>query len=130
MRFNLPDIIQRHANLDHLTDPFTHAEIDKVIKDMPSDRAPGPDGFSGAFLKACWPLIKHDFYSLCDKFHEGSLDLTSINDGFITMIPKTNSPETVNDYRPITLLNYCLKLITKLLANCLQRVILQIVHKN
>ena len=97
---------------------------------MPSDRAPGPDGFSGAFLKACWPLIKHDFYALCDQFHEGSLDLTSINDGFITLIPKTNSPETVNDYRPITLLNCCLKLLTKLLANRLQRVILQIVHTN
>ena len=53
MRFNLPDIIQPHANLDQLTVPFTHAEIDEVIKDMPSDRAPVPDGFSGAFLKAC-----------------------------------------------------------------------------
>ena len=89
-----------------------------------------PEGFSGAFLKACWPLIKHDFYSLCDQFHEGSLDLTSINDGLITLIPKTNSPETVNDYRPITLLNYCLKLITKLLANRLQCIILKIIHRN
>ena len=53
MRFSLPDIIQRHTNLDHLADKFSHAEIDEVIKDMPSDRAPGPDGFSGAFLKAC-----------------------------------------------------------------------------
>lgn len=130
MRFSLPDIIQRHTNLDHLADKFSHAEIDEIIKDMPSDRAPGPDGFSGAFLKACWPLIKHDLYALCDQFHEGSLDLTSINDGFITLIPKTNSPETVNDYRPITLLNCCLKLLTKLLANRLQRVILQIVRTN
>ena len=116
MKFNLPDIIQPHANLDQLTVPFTHVEIDELIKAMPSDRAPGPDGFSGAFLKACWPLIKHDFYSLCDQFYEGRLDLTSINDGLITLIPKTNSPKTVNDYRPITLLNCCLKLITKLLA--------------
>ena len=41
-----------------------------------------------------------------------------------------NSPETENDYRPITLLNCCLKLITKLLANWLQKVILKIIHKN
>ena len=37
MKFNLPDIIQRHTNLDHLTTPFTHAEIDEVIKEMLAD---------------------------------------------------------------------------------------------
>ena len=97
---------------------------------MPPDRAPGPDGFSGAFLKACWPLIKYDFYTLCAQFHAGDLDLTSINDGLITLIPKVRSPETVNDYRPITFLNSCLKLITKLLANRLQKVILRIIHRH
>ena len=36
----------------------------------------------------------------------------------------------MNDYKPITLLNCCLKLITKVLANRLQKAILKIVHKN
>lgn len=130
MNFDLPSLIQPRANLDNLTAPFTTDEIDKVIREMPADRAPGPDGFSEIFLKACWPIIKNDFYTLCAQFHEGSLDLQSINYGLITLIPKTQSPTTVNDYRPITLLNYCLKLITKLLANRLQKVILQIIHRN
>jgi hypothetical protein len=56
--------------------------------------------------------------------------LESLNYGYITLIPKTNSLESVNDYRPITLLNCCLKLITNLLADRLQRVILRLVHKN
>ena len=37
---------------------------------------------------------------------------------------------TVNDFRPITLLNCCLKLITQILANRLQKIILKIVHRN
>ena len=130
MKFDLPAIIPRAYNLDHLTDLFTEEEIDGIVKEIPPDRAPGPDGFSGAFLKASWPIIKHDFYALCSQFHQGTMDITSINDGLITLIPKINSPESVNDYRPITLLNCCLKLITKLLANRLQRVILQLVHRN
>jgi hypothetical protein len=50
--------------------------------------------------------------------------------GHITLIPKVSSPENVNEYRPITLLNCVLKLITKLLANRLQKVVLKIVHQN
>ena len=67
---------------------------------------------------------------MCQDFHEGTLDITSISEGYITLIPKTSSPETANDYRPITLLNYCLKIVTKILANRLQKVILKIIHRN
>ena len=97
---------------------------------MPADRAPGPDGFSGGFLKSCWHIIKYDFYKLCEDFHAGVLDLESLNTGFITLVPKIQSPESTNDYRPITLLNCCLKIITKLLADRLQDLILQLVHAN
>jgi len=130
MRFDLPSLIRPTENLDHLTVPFTQEEIDLVVKEMPVDRAPGPDGFSGLFLKAWWQIMKEDFYTLCAQFHVGDLDLQSINDGLITLIPKNGSPTTINDYRPITLLNCCLKLITKLLSNHLQNVILRIIHRN
>jgi hypothetical protein len=59
-----------------------------------------------------------------------SINLQSINDSLITLIPKILSPESPNDFRPISLLNICLKLITKILANRLQEKILQIVHAN
>lgn len=39
-----------------------------------------------------------------------------------------DTPLSVNDYRPISLLNYSLKFLTKLLANRLQKVILDVVH--
>jgi retron-type reverse transcriptase len=50
--------------------------------------------------------------------------------GYITLIPKTANPEGINDYRPITPLNCVLKILTKLLANRLQKIVLKIVHKN
>lgn len=53
MKFDLPALITPTPGLDSLTVPFTTEEIDAVIKEMPSDRAPGPDGFSGIFLKTC-----------------------------------------------------------------------------
>jgi retron-type reverse transcriptase len=50
--------------------------------------------------------------------------------GHITLIPKVTTPEGINNYRPITLLNCVLKIITKLLADRLQKVVLRIIHKN
>jgi retron-type reverse transcriptase len=45
-------------------------------------------------------------------------------------VPKSASPETVNDYRPISLTDVCLKFLTKLAANRLQDQILRCIHKN
>ena len=72
MRFNLHHIIKKVEGLDELTSPFTTDKIDLVVKEMPVDRAPGPDGFNGCFLKSCWNIIKHDFYKLVMDFMRGS----------------------------------------------------------
>jgi hypothetical protein len=70
------------------------------------------------FLQAmCWFFI-------------GELNLESINSSFITLVPKINDPETVNDFRPISLLNSNIKLLTKLLAERLQALILEFLHVN
>jgi hypothetical protein len=130
MQFDLSSLISPVAGLEELSQPFTKEEIDEVIRLMPIDKSPGPDGFNGLFLKTCWETIKEDVYQLCFDFFEGNLNLDSINMGYITLIPKIQSPREVGDYRPITLLNCVLKILTKLLANRLQKKVLQIVHKN
>lgn len=129
MQFHLSALIQS-VDLQCLVQPFTAEEIDLVVKCMPPDKAPGPDGFNGLFMKKCWPLIKDDFYKLCQDFFEGIVDIEPINNSFIILVPKYNNPEGINDYRPISLLNCSIKLITKILADRLQLVILKLLHDN
>jgi hypothetical protein len=61
MHFNLQELIQQH-DLQQLESPFTKEDIDRVVKRLPVDKAPGPDGFNGLFLKKCWHIIKEDIY--------------------------------------------------------------------
>jgi hypothetical protein len=61
--------------LDSLTRPFEEKEMDDVIKHMPVDRAPRPDGFNGLFLKKCWSIIKADIYKLAADFHSETVQL-------------------------------------------------------
>ena len=97
---------------------------------LPLDKAPGPDGFNGLFFKKCWNIVKEDIYRLCEDFYDGNLDLESINYSYITLVPKVNNPEGVNDFRPISLLNSSIKILTKLLTDRLQLVILELIHAN
>jgi hypothetical protein len=110
--------------------PFTKEDIDKIISSMPADKALGPDDFNGLFFKKCWHIIRDDVYNLCQDFFNGVVDLKSLNSSYITLVPKVNTPTTPSDFRPISLLNGVVKIITKLMGDRLQSVILTLVHKN
>jgi hypothetical protein len=75
-------------------------------------------------------LIAQDFYKLGDAFFDEDLRLRSINNSYITLIPKKDGLQRVTDYRPISLLNTSIKLLTKLLANKLLGSIKSIIHNN
>jgi hypothetical protein len=68
MQFSLDRLFSITVDLESLVAPFLKEEIDIIIKHMPIDKAPSPDGFNGLFIKKCWSLIKDDFYKLCEDF--------------------------------------------------------------
>ena len=49
-----------NLDLSGLDACFTEDEIWATVKDLPSDRAPGPDGFTGLFYKVACETIKVD----------------------------------------------------------------------
>jgi hypothetical protein len=133
MLFNLESLYGHLNNEDMMQSlevPFSEQEIEEVIKNLPNDKSPGADGFNNEFIKCCWPIIGHDIKELIMDFYEEKISFESINSSLITPIPKCQNPTNANDFRPISLLNSVLKIITKLLANRLQKIILKLVHKN
>jgi hypothetical protein len=130
MLFDLASLIEPVDGLQELEAPFHHSEIDLIVKRMPTDKAPGPDGFNGLFMNKCWQTVKNDFYRFCNDFYLGAVSLDNINTSYITLVPKINSPDTVSDYRSISLMNISLKLVTKILADRLQVVIVGLIQRN
>jgi retron-type reverse transcriptase len=130
LQYQLNNIVPCCGNLDHLCLPFSQEEIENIILDLPSDKAPGPDGFNNLFFKRAWHIIREDFFKLSTDFFNHDVDLKSVNHSYITLVPKIDNPEKVSDFRPISLINSVPKMVANILANRLQKVATQVVHEN
>ena len=47
--YSLPKVNQEET--DQLNRPITRNEIEEVIKTLPTNKSPGPDGFTGKFYQ-------------------------------------------------------------------------------
>nr|GEX68187.1 RNA-directed DNA polymerase, eukaryota, reverse transcriptase zinc-binding domain protein [Tanacetum cinerariifolium] len=94
-----------------------------------SNKAPSPDGFSFAFVKKYRDLLKKDIYEFVDSFLASGTMPQGANSSFFTLILKVSNPIHIKDFRPISLIGIYYKIIAKILANRLSKVIDKIVSK-
>jgi hypothetical protein len=113
-RINLALLDLPRLDLSVLAEPFSDAEIARVVRESPADRAPGPDGFTGALFKATWAVVGPDVLHVFRAVWE--LDLTSlnhINGAIMVVLHKIAAPSGLRDYRPINLVHSIGKWFTK-----------------
>lgn len=108
---------------------FEEREVLEVVKGMNIDKAPGPDGFSMAFFQDCWDVLKSDIMGFFHDFHAHSKFVKSLNATFIALIPKIFWAIDLKDFRPISLVSGVYKIIAKVLANRLKKVLEKIVSE-
>ena len=97
---------------------------------IPSNKAPGLDGYNSHFFKAAWHIVGGDVIkSIRDFFRIGKL-LKEISVTTLTMVPKIQTPSRVGDYRPIACCSTLYKCISKLLCSRLSLILPDIVSPN
>ena len=85
---------------------------------------------SAVFYQHSWPLIRNEVCLAVLDYLNNSIFDTSINDTFITLIPKVKDPTRITEYMPINLCNVLYKLIAKVLDNRLKKVLPHIISPN
>jgi hypothetical protein len=76
-----------------LTKPFTEKEIKDALFQMEVNKAVGPDGIPIEFYQSCWEIIKAEAVDLFEEFHNGGLQVSRLNYGVITLLPKVSDAE-------------------------------------
>ncbi|GJS11636.1 RNA-directed DNA polymerase, eukaryota [Tanacetum coccineum] len=103
--------------------PITRAEVRNAVWGCGKNKSPGPDGFTFEFFHKYWDILGSDFYAAIEWFFEHCMFARGCNSSFISLIPKTQDPKFVSDFRPISLIGNLYKVVTKILANRLLLVI-------
>jgi hypothetical protein len=121
---------------------FEEEEVRKVVSAMVRDKAqrttanfllcilqPGPNGFSMAFFKECWDVLRGDIMEVFRVFHDRGFFEKSLNASFISLIPKILGAIALKDFRPISPEGGIYKIIAKVLADRLKTV-LEVISKS
>jgi hypothetical protein len=83
---------------------------------MECNKAAGPAKIPVEFLQTCWDIIKEDVMEMFGDFYENKLEVHRVNYGVITLLPKIAEACKIQQFRPICLLNFLYKWITKVLT--------------
>ncbi|GJX46560.1 RNA-directed DNA polymerase, eukaryota, reverse transcriptase zinc-binding domain protein [Tanacetum coccineum] len=89
----------------------------------------GQDGLLFCVVKKYLGTIQKDLYDFVNLFFASCVMPNGANSSFFTLIPKVNNPTLITDFRPILLIGIHYKIIAKILANRLSKVIDKIVSK-
>ena len=112
---------------DSLEVPFTVEEVFAALSDLNGDKASGPDGFPIDFWLFSWDFVKEEVMRFFKDFFEHNKFMRNLNSTFLVLIPKKENAVDIKDFRPISLVGGLYKVLAKVLANRLKRVVGQVV---
>ncbi|VFQ83427.1 unnamed protein product [Cuscuta campestris] len=123
---NIPTLITAEDN-SLLVELPEEEEIWEAVWALNPNSSAGPDGYNGQFFRQAWHIIRADVIKACQEFFLGIPVPKAFGSTQIILIPKKEGAAAIGDYRPISLSTFMSKIITKILANRLSRLLPKII---
>ena len=118
---NSHEIMNKKINLNDFT---------KVLKKVDSDSSPGPDGIIFLFYQIYWDYLKEDFLEVFENCYRTNELTYSQYLALIILLYKKGIREDIENWRPISLGNTDIKLLTKVFAERMKLVLPDIIDED
>lgn len=120
-----------------LSNTFTREEVEQALRQIASLKSLGPNGFNLGFCQINWHIMSNEVTSTILKLQLFLNFLMRvafinffINFTYIILISETKNHVKASNFRPISLCNMIYKIVSKLLANRLKKILLAIISKS
>ncbi|MCU7801185.1 MAG: reverse transcriptase family protein, partial [gamma proteobacterium symbiont of Lucinoma myriamae] len=132
--------MKSYLNYTHLTKTLTPSESETCEKDFTSaecknslfamklNKSPGSDGISVEFYQTFWQNLSTHFMNSVKETELIEQLSPTQKQGILSLIYKSGDPTELSNWRPITLLNVDYKIIARVLAQRLQKIISKVVN--
>ena len=97
-KYNLPRLNQ--DEIEKMNRPITSTEIETVIKKLPTNKSPGPDGFTAKSYQKFREELTPNLLKLFQKISEEGTLLNLFSEATISLIPKPDKDITKKNYKP------------------------------
>ena len=115
-KYHIPTLNKDQEN--NLNKPVSSEEIEAVIKNLPTKKSPGPNGFNAEFYQNIQEELIPILLNVFHNIETGESLPNSFYEATVTLIPKPHKDTTKKEnYRPISLMNIDAKIRKKILAN-------------
>jgi len=136
-KYNFPKLDQEE--IENLNRPITSTEIETVIRNLPANKSPGPDGFTAQFYQKFREELTRILLKLFQKIADEGKFPDLFYEATINLIPKPDKDATKKkkkkerkekkeNYRPTSLMKIDAKILNKILAIRIQQHIKKIIH--
>ena len=123
-----PSDISVEENND-LMIPITIEENQSILSVSKNDKSPGPDGLPVEVYRALFDVLGSDLLRFIEDSRISGKIPAIFNSTFIALIPKTDSPKSFDDFRPISLCNFIYSIIGKTIYTCIKKILGRIISK-
>ena len=108
---------------------FSEEEVRNAINDLVKEKAL-PDSFNIAFFQHCWDVVKGYMMGFFTKFLVRGVFPKSLNATFLCLLLKIVEADDIMNFRPISLVRSVCKILAKVFASRLRKVVGRVVSPN
>ena len=109
--------------------PYSPEEVKKALFQMFPTKASGPDGYPAHFFQRHWDLVGNEVTNIVLRILRGEESVEVLNETVLVLIPKVANPNSLSQFRPISLCNVLYKIASKVVSNRLKLILPDIISE-
>ncbi|CAI7740719.1 unnamed protein product [Closterium sp. NIES-53] len=111
----------RFWEAEELAADSTEEEVKKAFSAMAANKSLGKDGLPKELSEAHWDLLGKGFMALAKDFTSLAVLLTEAKEVVTILLHNKGDKDQLNNYRPITLLNFTYKVLARVVTNTMKK---------